>query len=823
MLQHLRVWRPAVVGCGLALTFLALYFHTLARDLLPADNGEFQLVAAQLGLAHPPGFPLYTLLAHAMTRLPGAAGPALQANWLSPFTSVAALVLVYATVYRLTRRWVAGLIAALALGTATTFWVQATVANIRSLTACLTALIFLAVIAAETSTTPRALERRWQPLLGLALGLGLSHHLSLVFMGGLSGVYGVWRWGWRAGRRLIGYSALGLLPLLYLPWRDPSLRRPDAFLHYALGLGFEGDFFYFRQPAVIWERLQVMGQVVQLQFVWPLLLLALVGVARLGRQHRPLALLLSVAAALHTLVTATYRAPQSVEYMLPVYIPIAILIGVGVGQQGKQAAQGEARRWGRLAWVGGLTLLGLGAAVWQGVQRYPSLHYLAHTDDTRRYAEQLLQSAPADSQILSNWHWATPLWYLQQVEGQRPDVTVSYVFPGEEAYADTWARQATSGLAGGRPVVATNFYPEAYAALPPPTPLGEAFLFTPPPRLSLPTGFTPLQLTLGPLELAGYQMTAANVAVGETATLTLAWRTTAAAGSATLFAHLVGGDGTLYAQADRPALPQVEGLSLTALPLTPRPGATPSLYQVLVGAYRPDGTPLPAADGAARTLLTSVQVVPSAWPPVTRHPRHWAAGPDSTLVGYDWDLTLLDRPRLYLHWRTPAGYYSEIRDLAETEAAGHLLRAADCRSPCHYVPFGQGLVWLGATFDAPAGAPGEAVTVQLAWSSSRPVLRDIAVSTALIGLAPDGFHWAWQYLDNGIPALGAIPTLKWLAGVQVTDVRQLRLDPQATAGQEVLATLQLYDAFTNQPLPILDERLMQQAPWVPLGKIEVRP
>lgn len=821
MMQRLRRWWPAVVGCGLTCAFLALYLHTLARDLLPADNGEFQLVAAQLGLAHPPGFPLYTLLAHAVTRLPGSASPAVQANALSAFTSAAAVLLVYVSVYRLTRQWAAALVAALALGTATTFWVQATVANIRSLTAGLTALIFLALIGAETSADSRAIERRWQPLLGLALGLGLSHHLSLAFIGAVSGVYVVWRWGWRAGRRLLPYAAPGLLPLLYLPWRDPALRQPAALLHYALGLGFEGDFFYFRQPAVVWERLQVMGQVIHFQFIWPLLLLAGLGWLRLGRQHLPLALLFSVALALHTLVTATYRAPQSVEYMLPAYLPIAMLIGLSVGSA-EGATGGRYRGW-RAAGASLIMVIGLAAGVWQGVQRYPSLRYLAHNDDTRRYAEELLQAVPADSEILSNWHWVTPLRYLQQVEEQRPDVTVTYVFPRGEPYADTWASQTATALNAGRPTATTHFYAETYAALPPPEPLGEAFLFLPEPRRRLPTGFTPWQLNLGPLNLVGYQLSAADVAVGERLTLTLAWYATESASAGNLFAHLVGADGQLYAQADRPAPLGSAGLTLTALSLTPRPGAAPGTYQLLVGAYSSDGNAWPAADGATRSPVTTLHISPSAWPPITRHPRRWVVAADRTLVGYDWDLTLPDHPRLYLHWRTDEGYYSEIRDLAETEVAGRSLRAADCRRPCHYVPFGEGLVWLGGTFDALSGAPGDAITVRLHWGSVRPVLRDVAVSAALIGLAEDGYHWAWQYLDNGIPALGAIPTLKWIAGSRITDLRQLRLDPQTPAGQQVMATLQLYDAFTNQPLPILDERLAQQAPWVPLGRIEVTP
>ncbi len=45
----------------LGLAFFALYLFTLVPSVLPADNGEFQLVAWKLGIAHPPGYALYTI------------------------------------------------------------------------------------------------------------------------------------------------------------------------------------------------------------------------------------------------------------------------------------------------------------------------------------------------------------------------------------------------------------------------------------------------------------------------------------------------------------------------------------------------------------------------------------------------------------------------------------------------------------------------------------------------------------------------------------------------------------------------------------------
>ena len=51
--------QPSAIDLLLGLAFCALYLFTLVPSVLPADNGEFQLVAWKLGIAHPPGYPLY--------------------------------------------------------------------------------------------------------------------------------------------------------------------------------------------------------------------------------------------------------------------------------------------------------------------------------------------------------------------------------------------------------------------------------------------------------------------------------------------------------------------------------------------------------------------------------------------------------------------------------------------------------------------------------------------------------------------------------------------------------------------------------------------
>jgi hypothetical protein len=164
------------------------------------------------------------------------------------------------------------------------------------------------------------------------------------------------------------------------------------------------------------------------------------------------------------------------------------------------------------------------AALGQGFRHYPSYLYLHQSTVARDYVQPLLAQAPAGAVILADWHWTTPLWYLQEVEGQRPDVRVQFVAPGGEPYVQTWARLIAEQLASDRDVIATHFDEFAYAALPTPEPLGEAFLFRRQPRTTLPEGFVSLGLVLDDrVEILGYQLEPA-VEIGQETVLTLGWQ-----------------------------------------------------------------------------------------------------------------------------------------------------------------------------------------------------------------------------------------------------------------------------------------------------------
>ncbi len=863
-----------LASIGIGIGFLLLYLFTISPDILPADSGEFQLIASELGVAHPPGFPLYTMLAHLLTRLPLGSTAAYKVNLFSTITSTLTLLLIYLSVHRITNSVFAGITSAVALGASTTFWAQATTANIRSLMALFAALLFFILIlitrpdgiipgrrarnkdleeeeksALNTGTDP---DRKHKPFLlslfFLVLSAGVTHHASLVFIGFLALIfiiladYSVFR-NPRILLLLAGGVLLGLVPLLYLPLRGNAnaLGSPaditslNGFLNHILAIGFRGDFFYFVQPTALWARLAIMANVMTFQFPTLLLLIMITGIILLAIRDIKFALFLGGAFILHTLIAAIYRAPQTVEYMIPAYIPAVISLGYFVGElnlwrQVKRKPDNAA------TWQSSLAALFMAVSLIivfnQLLDNYQSYRWLHINTDTRDYAQLVLEKTPENSVILADWHWVTPMRYLQTVEGIRPDVEIHYVFPTDEPYTETWTRRINEVLVEGQDVVVTHFDEFAYRDLPLSQPLGEAFLFSQEPLLELPPDYTGNSVALDDsIELLGYKLESEAVEVGQEAVISIAWQSSSDLETGTsLFVHLVGPDGQIYGQSDLPALEQEEGITITQFRVAPRPNSVLGDYTLYLGAYNPKALINPQNN--SRIPVSQVEVELASRAPFTMNPtyRPLAADPNSSrLIGYDWDNTLIGQTRLYLHWQTGDGFWTQVEDLAESQFElpevlgpwGYKQQNASISldQSSTYIPFSQGITWIGepATDEIPVEA-GQELRLDQLFVTSTPILRDYVVSVRLVGYEDDGFHWAWWDLDDGVPAMGAIPTLKWIAGSTVQDPHWLTVSQNALPGQATEPLLLLYDAFSSRPLPILDERISEIAPWIPLGQ-----
>src|SRR5512135_3391282 len=84
---------PRVVMLAVPVAAFLVYLRTLAPGVDFIDAGELTTVAWTLGIAHPTGYPLFTLVGWGMSHLPVGAEPVVRMNLMAAACCAAALVL----------------------------------------------------------------------------------------------------------------------------------------------------------------------------------------------------------------------------------------------------------------------------------------------------------------------------------------------------------------------------------------------------------------------------------------------------------------------------------------------------------------------------------------------------------------------------------------------------------------------------------------------------------------------------------------------------------------------------------------------------------
>lgn len=324
---------------GLTVLATALFASTWTTAIQVADSGELVAAACNAGVAHPPGYPLYTLLGNLLCRLPvsTAAG---RVGLLSLLSGVAAVLAVFGIIGRLTgSRW-AAVVAALVLATGSLFWRYASLAEVFALHVGLCLGAVYLTVRALVAATARA-RAGWLTLAAFLFGLALSNHVSSVLLLPLLllPLLGP-RDGWAplAGRAALAAVGLlvGLAPYLHLLLADPfALPRwgdtghLPGVLHHVLrrdygtwSLSLRGSAGPFAATGALLAALpKQLGWVLAPLSVWGLVLLFARAAGRPLGQEMPLRRDLAAGLALAPLLTG------------PLFLLLFNIAPEGIGRQ----------------------------------------------------------------------------------------------------------------------------------------------------------------------------------------------------------------------------------------------------------------------------------------------------------------------------------------------------------------------------------------------------------------------------------------------------------------------------------------------------------
>ena len=219
---------------------LVLYLFTIPHTVVLEDDGLFLMVAKHLGIAHPPGYPLFTGIAHIFMQFPFGAD-AFRGHLASAFLGALACGVLFGCARLLGASVWAALAGAWAFGASEHFWSQAIIAEVYTLNALLFFATYLLILKALQAPDSRA----WWGA-SIFFGLSLANHyplMVLAFPGLLVLTLSVWRIVLPRLPELILLSLLSAaLPYAGMVWR--SLQNP-LISFYGPIEGWQDFWFYF--------------------------------------------------------------------------------------------------------------------------------------------------------------------------------------------------------------------------------------------------------------------------------------------------------------------------------------------------------------------------------------------------------------------------------------------------------------------------------------------------------------------------------------------------------------------------------------------------
>ncbi|MDM8530616.1 DUF2723 domain-containing protein [Anaerolineales bacterium HSG25] len=569
-----------LIATFIALVVFILYLLTLAPTVLLADPGEFQFVAWLPGIAHPTGYPLYTMLGWLWTHL----FPVGEVAWrMNLFSAICGALTVGATfvVARLfvgqvypesdvAAQRVAAIVTATLLATNAVFWSQAIIAEVYTLHSLF--IVSIIGLALKIHNSPQTLEISNSVrilklnLLALVIGLGLTHHVTTVLL--LPGLLAYWGLSYRANpdltkqlslSHLISSIVLVVMPILlylYLPLIAPSTpyavislseaqqlilydNSLTGFLQHITGTVFTSE---LRPEAVGLARFGLVWTWFHEQFGWLGMGLMLIGgFSLIQRRQWPLLALTGLSLLTMLTFNLIYFIGDVYVLFIPVWFLVCLWIGLGcltvahtlatiiVRQQAEPATNSIMQSLDQRLQERAYQLLSplilvpfLILPILSLISQFDSISQADNTHARDGWQKILAEPLPHGAVLLSNdRNDIMPMWYYQYVNQQRPDLIGLFpLIVTDPAYANV-GRLLDQALRSERPVYLIKPLDDLRlkASL---TPTGT--LFRAESYLNPPDHVTEVRLA-DSMALLGYDSQLAQADDGsQTLTITLHWR-----------------------------------------------------------------------------------------------------------------------------------------------------------------------------------------------------------------------------------------------------------------------------------------------------------
>lgn len=466
------------ITLGVFIFWFNFYRLFLAPSAYHGDAAEYATVIPVLGITHPPGYPVLTLVGYLFSLLP-IGNPAYRVNLMSAVFAAGSVSMSYLICQRVytaakIRGGVPGRGAAILFislfALSPPLWDFAEYASVRSLETFFLALTLLLVL--RWAEVPSARDPRLP--VGV-FGFALAAHTSIVLYLPAVAAFMVWMEPTLLRPRRLGAVAPFVLigPLLYLYVLIRSLQGPPfawglapdlaSWIGYVRGDAFRANLFAYGLRSVPSRALSLQGTLT-LSYAYPaLLFIGAGGYVLLRRSPRTL-ILLGPVALVNAVFFANYRGADYGMF-IPALLVLAALGAVGVLASMDALATSVGAWWAPNILSPSVSQRVVSLALLASIFFLPlasfqtSVPYLDRShDDSADFSLALLRSVPLNSVLLTSFDnkgWDYTLEYFQKVGHIRMDVTI------RGAAERDWRVVAQSYLASGYRV----FVPEGNRSL----------------------------------------------------------------------------------------------------------------------------------------------------------------------------------------------------------------------------------------------------------------------------------------------------------------------------------------------------------------------
>lgn len=431
-----------------AVASMVIYLLTLGPTVTGEDAGELITAAYTLGIAHPPGYPIWCLLGKLFTVILPFGTIAWRVSFMSSFFATATAFIVCLFVIKLTRNRLAAIAAGLALAFSSEFWEQSVIAEVYTLNTFFIAIcILLLCLWYETR------KRHLVLILAFVYGLSLCNHNTMVLMGPvfLGYILSVDREPWRRWKlyaSMLALFMLGLSVYIYMPIRslaDPPVDwgNPETWENFRDCVSRKQyQFGLTENPRTIprfcrqtWVFIKLYAKEFTPWLAW----LPLVGGFALwkkDKRHFVFLITTFVLISLGFVLILNFKIDKQSLWLnnvfwIPAYMVAAMLMGFGIDLIGSF-------KRGRLNGLPPATALALASIfclLTANYYRNDKSEYYFNYD----FAMNIFKTIERDAIYMPSADHATfPVLYFQAVEGFRPDITIGnkYGYAEESLYQD---------------------------------------------------------------------------------------------------------------------------------------------------------------------------------------------------------------------------------------------------------------------------------------------------------------------------------------------------------------------------------------------------